>query len=473
MSNGLTDVIVAAATVPAGGVRAIVRITGDSLQDVLDHLLECEQEGFDGQGRHPRVIPARLHAQGLGRSWGRVPLDVLFWPGPLGPMGAPLAELQLPGSPLLVDAVVSEACRLGGRLARGGEFSLRSFLAGRLDLLQAEAVLAVVDARTPAELSIALDRMAGGVGHALEDVRQRLLDLLADVEAAIDFADEATPDAVPNPDVWSHLDKRIAEVHATLAQLCKVLAARNAGSFDVPRVVLVGEPNIGKSSLFNCLVQKSVALVADEVGTTRDWLSCQIEDPETGAMYTLVDLAGIGIQDGSSAGTPASLADAYARQELARADVVVVCHDGSSADTSSSDEITILFHELHQPRIQVLTRADLMSDRDVPDDMVVTSSHRGTGIDELRRKISGVITGIMSDHSPATLRMSVGVEEAQKAIESVRQTIKMGHKKKGIIDEAVVAGLLHESLDGINAVTGRIIENDLLDRIFSRHCIGK
>ncbi len=471
MSNGLTDVIVAAATVPAGGARSIVRMTGDCLQDVLDHLLEADHDGFHQDGGQPRVIPARLHAQGLGRTWGRVPLDVLFWPGPSGPMGAPLAELQLPGSPPLVDAVVSEVCRLGGRLARGGEFSLRSFLAGRLDLLQAEAVLAVVDARTPDELSRALDRMAGGIGRSLEGVRQRLLDLLADVEAAIDFADEATPDAVPNADVWSHLDSHVADVGESLDRISKTLASRNAGSVDVPQVVLVGEPNIGKSSLFNCLVQKSAALVADEAGTTRDWLTCQLEDSQTGVVCTLVDLAGIGMKSEFPSGTPASLADAYARQELARADVVVACYDGQCVRTSTCDKMP--FHEPHQPCIQVLTRADLMSNTHVPDDVVVTSSHDGTGVDELRSKITAVVASVAFDRSPATLRMSVGIKEAQKAIHAVRQTIEMGRKKEGIIDEAVLAGLLHESVDGINAVTGHMIETDLLDRIFSRHCIGK
>ena len=178
-----------------------MRLSGDGLDTLLPRLFAPVGAGFVPPGGRPRAVATRL-ATPLAAEWGELPVDVLHWPGPAGPVGGPLAEAQLPCAGPLVDAVLAEACRRGARLARGGEFTLRGFLAGRLDLLQAEAVLAVVDARTPGELTEALDRLAGGAGRHLDRVRGILLDLLADIEAAIDFADETAPDGVPSTAVW-------------------------------------------------------------------------------------------------------------------------------------------------------------------------------------------------------------------------------------------------------------------------------
>jgi tRNA modification GTPase len=137
------ELIVAPATVRGAGARAVVRLSGEGLDGLLMHLFTTGNIGFGRPGERPRLVPARLAARGLTTVWGELPVEILHWPGPQGPTGGPLAEIQLPASGPLVDAVIAEACRHGARLARGGEFSLRSFLAGRLDLLQAEAVLAL------------------------------------------------------------------------------------------------------------------------------------------------------------------------------------------------------------------------------------------------------------------------------------------------------------------------------------------
>ena len=201
--DSTTDLIVAPATAPQPSARSIVRFAGDGLSGVLCHLF-LSADGSPLQlpdlQQSAQMVDVVFHPESLGLVWGELPVAMLFWPGPAGPLGSAVAEVQLPGSAPLQAALVQEACRLGARLARGGEFSLRSFLAGKIDLLQAEAVVAVVDARTPQELSQALDRMAGGVGRSVEELRDYLLDLVADIEAAIDFADDLAPDAVPVPD---------------------------------------------------------------------------------------------------------------------------------------------------------------------------------------------------------------------------------------------------------------------------------
>ena len=154
------ELIVAPGTADGSGARSIVRIAGDGLASLLASLFEpFDAGGHAAAASPPRVVSTHLGGL-LAADWGPLPVEVLHWPGPGGPIGGPLAEVHLPCSAPLVDALIAAARRHGARVARGGEFTLRAFLAGRLDLVQAEAVLAVVEAGTPAQLSAALDRLA-------------------------------------------------------------------------------------------------------------------------------------------------------------------------------------------------------------------------------------------------------------------------------------------------------------------------
>jgi len=453
-----SELIVAPATVPGSGARAIVRLSGEGLARLLAELVEpTPRDAFASPGQ-PRCVAARLSDE-LAAPWGPLAVDVLWWPGPAGPTGGPLAELQLPASAPLVDAIVAAACSHGARLARGGEFSLRAFLAGRIDLVQAEAVLAVVDARTPDELATALDRMAGGAGRRLHAVREALLDLLADIEAVIDFADEHSPDHVAAADAafWQAIDGRLAAATQSLDEVATYTAARDAAAGDLPRVVLVGRPNIGKSSLFNALAGDLAALVADEAGTTRDWIGARIE--ASGTACLLVDLAGI---DGAgTTGSVAAAAVAAAEAEVAGADVLVVCRDASAPDDVPDVP-------LGRPRIDVLTRGDRGSPLRIDTAAILTSSHERLGIDDVRRAIIAAVQRLAPRGPAATLRMRVGVEEAREEI--LRSQASAGAAGR---DEALVAGHLGRAVVAIGTITGRDMGDDLLDRIFERHCIGK
>jgi len=462
-----TELIVAPATVPGPGARAIVRLAGDGLDGLLARMVVVEASGFARPGESPRVVPARLAACGLGAEWGEVPVEILHWPGPGGPIGGPLAEMQLPPSTPLVEAVVAEACRHGARLARGGEFTLRAFLAGRLDLVQAEAVLAVVDARSPAELAAALDRMAGGAGARLAAARALLLDLLADIEAAIDFADETTPDAVPAADAatWRRVRDGLAETATTIDDVAAGLARRDASAAaGLPRVVLVGRPNVGKSSLFNALIDREAALVADEAGTTRDWLEAPLTSA-AGTVCILVDLAGMPADPADARDAIDARAIAVARSEAARADVLVACRDAADSAVASVQVAS------HAVTLDVVTRCDqaTLQPDTIDPAAICTSSLTGAGIDVLRSAIVASVAGLPAPSSPATLRMAVGLDAASTALAEARRLVAAA----GLPDEAVVAGCVRRAVESLGEVTGAEIGVDLLDRIFSRHCIGK
>jgi tRNA modification GTPase len=463
-----TDLIVAAATREGSGARAIVRLAGDGLDQVLAGLVDSDP--LPRPGEPPRVVACQLAATGLGREWGNLPLAMLVWPGPGGPIGGPLAEVQLPACGPLVAAVIAEACRLGCRQARGGEFTLRAFLSGRMDLMQAEAVVSVTDARSPAELTLALDRLAGGAGHALTLVRGDLLDLLADIEAAIDFADEATPDSVPVGPHWQRVADRVDACDAAVAAVSQQLASRNAAAGDLPLVVLAGPPNIGKSSLFNRMVGHAAALVADETGTTRDWLEALVSDG-TGPRYRLLDVAGMDdfqrresmASAVSSAVSSAVMAEAVARARdaVARADVVLACRDAFAPAPPDADS----------RHIAVITRCDLAAERLAPH-AIMTSSRTGEGVAELKAAILRAIDRLARDRSPATVRLAVGCDGARAALADARLAVADA-LSGGFVDESLVAIHLRRATDALADITGAAVDTDLLDRIFARHCIGK
>jgi len=497
------DLIVACGTPPGQGPRTIVRLAGDGLGPLLDRLFapRATASGPATPPHRPRLVSARL-AGPLAEAWGEIEVDILHWPGPAGPIGGPLAEVQLPGSRPLADALVAEACRQGARLARGGEFTLRGFLSGRLDLLQAEAVLAVIDARSSSELAAALDRLAGGAGSRLRELRDDLLDVLADVEAAIDFADETTPDAPPAVDVraWTDLAGRIGRAARGIDGLAAGLAARDASAGDLPRVVIVGPPNIGKSSLFNALCGREAALVADEPGTTRDLLEARMElaGPAGGPALCclLVDLAGFAsVPAVSPGGGPVAAGNAadllgqiarVARGAAAVADVLVVCHDAAAAPDSPG-------FPPHREWIAVTTRCDRVAAREVGGERepaarpvsgppgadasalptpIATSSRTGEGLARLRAALAEAVARLPPRDTPATVRLRVGLAAAGAAL---GPALEAAHTAAagGPGDEAILAVHLRTAVEALNEVTGLALGPDLIERIFSRHCVGK
>ncbi len=247
-----------------------------------------------------------------------VPCDLFLWPGNRSYTREPVAELHTVGSPPVLQAVLAGACRAGARLAEPGEFTLRAFLAGRLDLTQAEAVLGVIDAGGADELQAALAQLAGGFARPLHQLREDLVQLLAELEAGLDFVEEDIR-FISQQAVLARLES----AGSLLATVTQQLASRYAAR-ELPQVALVGPPNVGKSSLFNALVERfgdndgskakrtMPALVSARRGTTRDYLTAMIS--LDGVRCELVDTAGVDGSDANLVKSIAAAAQAFATE---------------------------------------------------------------------------------------------------------------------------------------------------------------
>jgi tRNA modification GTPase len=452
-----SDTIAAIASPPGGAARAIVRVSGPQTVAVLSQCF-CGPPLEDIES--PSVVGGAMFA---GKRLGSIPCDLYLWPGERSYTRQLSAEIHTIGSPPLVAAVLRTICECGARLAQPGEFTLRAFLAGRIDLTQAEAVLGVIDAHGQAELAAALAQLAGGLGGRVARLRSDLLDLLADLEAGLDFVDEEI-EFIDHP----ALAGRLGAARADVLGLAEQLRLRDDGA-QAPRVVLVGEPNAGKSRLFNALSQGDHAIVSEQAGTTRDYLVRRIE---CGGMTCLLhDTAGV--EDVLADSGPEQQAQAMAQREQATADLLVVCLD-STRPLTERERRWIDSRELSTGKsIFAHTKCDAAPapwrlDRGAPF-AIRTSAALGTGLDELRSAIAAALS--KSGQPTAVASTAIRCRESVAlALASLERAIAAAERSLG---DELIAAELRAALYELGQVAGAVYTDDLLDRIFSRFCIGK
>jgi tRNA modification GTPase len=390
-----------------------------------------------------------------GRS---LPADVYVWPTNRSYTREPAAEIHTLGSPPLLEAVLSALCQAGARVARPGEFTLRAFLAGRIDLTQAEAVLGVVDAQGEQQLQTALAQQAGGLAQPLSRIRERLLSLLADLEAGLDFVEEDI-EFVSRLDVARQLDDALRLVARTAVQLTS-----RRRSDELARVVLTGQPNVGKSSLFNALSRSGSALVSDTPGTTRDYLVAEL-DPGS-CRCQLVDTAGH--QSPEAAGEIGRTAGGLAARETESCDVQLLCLDASRPPNSWERGQLAANHAPR--RLVVVTKCDLARAADLPADAIATSAVTGAGLDELRCRLAR----LLADEGPAESAVGLTVERCAESIRAARESLERAVELNAeAAGEELVAAEIRSALTELGKVVGAVYTEDILDRIFSRFCIGK
>lgn len=437
------DTIAAIASPTGPAVRGIIRLSGPAAWEIA-------REGFTPDIDRPLPKRAELR-EGMLRVDGlrpTIPASIAFWPGPRTYTGQPLAEVHTLGAQPVLECVLAHYLGHGARLAEKGEFTLRAFLSGRIDLTRAEAVLSVIDARSPAQLDAALEQLAGGLSSSIESLRERLLDLLAHIEAGLDFVDEEDVDPIAR----ESLARQLADASAAVAEIVARFGVRDRPG-DCPKVVLAGPPNAGKSQLFNALVGSSEAIVAPVPGTTRDYLSRRVR--LDGCEIELIDTAGI--QDASDS-IEESAQEATARQADV-AELVLRCH---SADTHWH-----AIEGLGRASLDVWTKSDLAAG---PEGMLATSSASGDGIESLRGAISSALRASLVDSDPLSAtgaRCRDGLIRAAETLQDAADRLRIGG------EEELVAIDLRQSIDELGKVVGAVVTDDILDRIFQRFCIGK
>lgn len=438
------DTIAAIASPPGPGIRGLVRISGPGTFELLDAIFIADPPGRPP--RVPMIRPGSLNVAGLRR-----PLAVLLarWPGPRTYTGQDLAEIHTVGAPPILQRVLETCLARGARLAEPGEFTMRAFLGGRLDLTSAEAVLGVIDARSRDQLDRALRQLAGGLAGPIRRLRDRLLDILAHLEAGLDFVDEDDVDPIGR----ALLVEELSGAAGDLRSIAESFRDRDRPGVGLPRVVLVGPPNAGKSRLFNALVGEARAIVSHVAGTTRDYLSAPCDFD--GVAAELVDTAGIEDADHPIE----SQAQALRAAQVAGADVLLACLPSHAAGAP-----LVLPQRSH---LRVTTMCDLAPS--APGSLA-TSAETGEGLDRLRLAVAGALRDAASDGDPlagSAARCRDGLDRASRAIVAAGSALALG------LGDELVAVDLRIALDELGKVVGAVVADDILDRIFSRFCIGK
>jgi len=440
----LQDTIAAISTPPGRGGLGVIRISGAEARRVAEAVLRVRGEWRPWQAQLAELIDRE------GCAIDQV--VATYFAAPRSYTAEDVIEISCHGSPVVLRHGLARAVECGARPAEPGEFTLRAYLNGRIDLPQAEAVRDLIEATTLYQARVAAQQAGGSVSRRIAPLKEQLLELIALLEAGIDFAED---------------DVSVAPASEILRRIGPVLAGVRAlaGSFAYGSLVregitlaIVGRPNVGKSSLFNALLEQDRAIVTDIPGTTRDLVS------ETAAIggipVKLYDTAGI--REGTERVEALGIERSY--QAMADADLALVVLDATRPITAEDEALMARAAR----RIVVANKADLA---DGPAGMLAVSALTGAGIPELRDAIlaaiapegfceqeSGFITSVRHEQ---LLRESAGyLEKAAGAAES------------GIPHEMVLLDL-YAALAPIDAITGATTADDILNRIFSTFCIGK
>jgi tRNA modification GTPase len=454
-----TDTIAAVSTPPGRGGIGVVRLSGPlaasiaaqlvSLRQPLEHARARLADVLDAPSDQPSSIPARIDQA-----------VVTFFRAPNSYTAEDLVEIAAHGSPVVLGLLLQRALELGARLAEPGEFTQRAFLSGRLDLTQAEAVRDLIEAQTLTQARQAASQMGGALSHRVAPIKQALVELIALLEAGIDFAEDDI-DVTPQPEIA----RRIDGLTTPLARL-EASFARGRIIHDGLTLAIVGRPNAGKSSLFNRLVERDRAIVTATPGTTRDTVSERIS--LDGIPLELVDTAGLreAHEEVEQMGIVRS------REALADAGLVLIVLDATQQ--LNEEERALLANVQGRPALVAVNKSDLAAAAYPTNALnglfaVATSALTGEGISALRERILALASGgAASEPGMLTnLRQHQAVTAALSALNDAVQA------NANLIPHEMILLDLYRALWALDSLTGQTTSDDILNLIFSTFCIGK
>ena len=477
----LDDTIVAIATPPGRGGIGVVRLSGPDAVKIalpmlrLKHELEPGRAVFGELVEPPSSNGDKIPASRVKNARemvhtpdGLTRIDevvVTYFAKPHSYTTDDVVEISSHGSPVVLQHVVGLCVAGGARLAEPGEFTMRAFLNGRIDLTQAEAVRDLIESQTLYQAKVAAQQLGGALSRRLEPIKRKLVELIALLEAGIDFAEDDVS-VLPGATILEH----IGRVRAPLAEL--------SDSFAYGKIVhegltlaIVGRPNVGKSSLFNRLVESERAIVTATPGTTRDLVSETVS--LGGIPVKLVDTAGIrqSVDEAESIGIRKSL------EALADADLVLLVLDASQ-DHAAEDSAWLSQAE-NRPVILIQNKCDLRKTPTSPNvgekwgtrPFVSTSALTGEGVQELRSEILRHVGGESGGGKEAgfvtNMRHQGLINDSIVALEAAKNAVG------GKIPHEMLLLDLYNALRPLDAITGATTTDDILNLIFSTFCIGK
>jgi len=442
------DIIAAISTAPGRGGIGVVRISGPRLEKILS--------GIVSRALAPRraILADFIDAQGLAIDQG----IALYFPAPHSYTGEDVLELHGHGGPVVLQLLLKRCLELGARPAQPGEITRRAYLNDRIDLAQAESVADLIDASTAEAARSAVRSLQGALSQRVDELVQGLIELRALVEAALDFPDEDV-ELIRQADGAA----RLAGLQAKLGE---VIAASQQGSLlrEGLRIVLVGRPNVGKSSLLNRLAGEEIAIVTDIPGTTRDAIrqSVSIE----GVPVHIIDTAGL--RPATDAVEKLGIARAWTA--IGNAELVLMLLDATQGEVAADREIA---RDLPAglPRVSVMNKIDL-----VPRGPAVEQGHSrctvwlsaktGEGLDLLRRALLEAV-----GWKQGTEGLFMARERHLHALQLAQKHLQQASCDTGMLE--ILAEDLRLSQRALDSITGEFTSDDLLGEIFNRFCIGK
>jgi len=478
------ETIVAISTPAGRGGIGVVRLSGPCAREIVAPLLRLRHPLAAGQARFGEVleISPKAHAEdapkvtGEGAADGTRVLDetvVTFFAAPNSTTGEDVVEIAAHGSPVLLEYIVRQCCANGARLAEPGEFTQRAFLAGRMDLTQAEAVNDLIGSITLQQARVAARQMGGSLAKTVAPVKAKLVELIAEMEAGIDFAED-------DIDVMAaeRIAAKIAEVRAPLVALERSFAYGRVVREGF-RLAIVGRPNAGKSSLFNRLVERDRAIVTPAPGTTRDTVTERVS--MAGIPVELIDTAGLreGTDEAERMGV------ARTREAMAEADVVLLVVDATVGISQEDRAVLEQGASGGSAALVAWNKSDLVvgiggdvpphiseARCGAPNSMVVrTSALTGEGIGKLRaaivESVAGADSGLREAAMLTNLRQHQAVVEALGGLDAAQTALAQSIPHEMLLLD------LYQALRGLDTLTGATASEDVLRLIFSTFCIGK
>ncbi|HEY0162572.1 MAG TPA: tRNA uridine-5-carboxymethylaminomethyl(34) synthesis GTPase MnmE [Edaphobacter sp.] len=443
---------IAAISTPAGrGGIGVVRLSGARSREIAGGMLQLMRPLEVGRARFGHMIDAD----------GAVLDEVVatFFAGPHSYTSEDVVEVAMHGSPVLLNHALERAIAAGARLAEPGEFTERAFLSGRLDLTQAEAVRDLIDSSTLHQARVAAQQLGGALSRKVAPVKERLVGLIAGLEAGVDFAEDDI-DTMPQEEIA----QRVAAVEAPLREMERGFGYGRL-VHDGLRLAIVGRPNVGKSSLFNRLVERDRAIVTAMPGTTRDLVTERVAIE--GIPVELIDTAGLR----EASDEAETIGITKSREAMAEADLVLVVVNG--AEALQDEDVRTMELLADRPVLVAVNKLDLGAARVSLADsfpVVRTSAVTGEGVAELRREILRLATkGAPAQESAVVtnLRQRQAIGDALEALERAGVAVRESVPHEMILID------LYDALGALDRLTGATTADDILHLIFSSFCIGK